>query len=204
MSRKKAASERKRAPNGQPMPYQQPDGTWRVDVSLGYDPVTGKPRRHTVRGKTESEVLVKMRKLQVEADEGVLQDPLKYTVKEWCETWIKLYTSHLAEGTLDHYKGYIYNYIIPRLGRYKLKALNRIMVQQFINGITESPLSPGKPVAPKTVHTIHGCLCCLLNLAVESSGLRDNPAARAKLPRVEKQKPRSLDKQEIARLHEND
>jgi integrase len=195
MAHKKTASERKIAPNGQPMPREQADGTWRVDVSLGYHPVTGRPRRKTIRGESSAEVLTKMRKLQVEADEGIIKDASTLTVKEWCEIWLKTYTGHLAPRTRTLYEGDINNYIAPRLGRHKLRALNRPMVQQFINGITESPLKDS--ISPKTVKNIHGTLSRLLNQSVEIDYLRVNPATRCKLPRVEKTRPRSLDRQEI-------
>ena len=97
------------------MPYQQPDGRWRVDVSLGRDPVTGKARRRTVRGKSEAEVLAQMRKLQVEADEGIVKDPSKLIVKEWCKIWIEQYTRHLAPRTKTLYEADINNYIIAHL-----------------------------------------------------------------------------------------
>lgn len=196
MSRKKAASDRKIAPKGQPQPYQLSDGSWRVDVSLGYDPITGKPRRPTVRGKTEAEVLVKMRKLQVEADEGILKDPSKLTLKEWCEIWLKQYTGHLAPRTKTLYEADINNYIIPRLGRHKLTALNRPMVQQFVNGVMASPMKDS--ISPKTVKNIHGTLSRLLNQAIEIDYLRVNPATRCKLPRIEKTKARAMDRREIA------
>jgi len=156
------------------MPYQQPDGRWRVDVSLGRDPVTGKARRRTVRGKSEAEVLAQMRKLQVEADEGIVKDPSKLIVKEWCKIWIEQYTRHLAPRTKTLYEADINNYIVPCLEAYKLRALNRPMVQQFVNGIMDNPLK-GK-IAPKTVHNIHGTLNRLLNQAVEIDYLPVNPA----------------------------
>jgi len=198
MTRKKNAGKRQHAPNGQPQPYEYAPNKWRVDVSLGYDPVTGKPRRPTIRGKSEDEVLTKMRKLQVKADEGIIKNPSTLTVKEWAEIYLKAYTGHLAPRTKPLYEGYINNYIIPRLGRYKLRALNRAMVQQFVNSITENPLNPCKQVLPTTVHNIHGMLNRLLNQAMEIDYISINPAARAKLPRIEKTEARAMNKREIS------
>lgn len=198
MAKKKPASERKRVANGQGSINQRADGRYKMDVSLGRDPVTGKAIRKSVYGWTEKEALAKAQKLQVEANEGIYKEPSKLTIKEWCEIWLKEYTGHLSDGTLKLYKGDVNNYITPRLGRYKLVALNRGMAQQFVNSITEQPLRPGKPVSNKTVENIHGTLSRLLNQAVEIDYIKVNPASRCKLPRVEEIEARAMTRQEIA------
>lgn len=197
MSKKKPASERKRAANGQGSISKRPDGRYKIDVSLGRDLVTGKAIRKSVYGWTEKEALAKAQKLQVEANEGIYKEPSKLTVKEWCEIWLKEYTGHLAQRTKELYEGDVNNYIIPRLGRHKLRALNRAMIQQFVNSITEDPLREGKPVAGKTVENIHGTLNRLLNQAVDIDYIKVNPASKPKLPRTEPSEVRAMSRQEM-------
>ncbi|MDL2318232.1 site-specific integrase [Eubacteriales bacterium OttesenSCG-928-A19] len=197
MAKKKPASERKRAANGQGSISTRPDGRIKIDVSLGRDPVTGKAIRKSVYGWTEKEALAKAQKLTVEANEGIYKEPSKLTIKEWCEIWLKEYTGHLAPRTKTLYEGDINNYIVPRLGHHKLLSLNRAAVQQFVNSIMEQPLRPDKPVSAKTCKNIHGTLSRLLNQALEIDYIKVNPATRCKLPRIEREKARAMERQEI-------
>ncbi len=196
MPKKKTSSERKRAANGQGSINQRADGRYKIDVSLGYNPTTGKAIRKSVYGWTQDEALAKAQKLRVQASGGIYKEPSKLTVSEWCVIWLKEYTGHLAPRTKRLYQGDVNNYIIPRLGRYKLQAVNRAMVQRFVNSLTADPLGDNA-VSPKTVKNIHGTLNRLLNQAVDIDYLRVNPATKCKLPRIEKVQARALDKQEI-------
>ena len=51
--------------------YQQPDGSWRGEVSFGVDPATRKRVRRKVRGATKAVVAAKVRRLEQERDAGV-------------------------------------------------------------------------------------------------------------------------------------
>jgi hypothetical protein len=46
----------KRRGNGEGTIYKRQDGTWAGQVSVGYDPVTGKLKRKSFYGKTRKEV----------------------------------------------------------------------------------------------------------------------------------------------------
>jgi hypothetical protein len=46
----------KRRGNGEGTIYKRQDGTWAGQVSIGYDPVTGKLKRKSFYGKTRKEV----------------------------------------------------------------------------------------------------------------------------------------------------
>ena len=196
MPKKKPASKRKRAANGQGSISQRADGRYKIDVSLGYNPTTGKAIRKSVYGWTQDEALSKAQKLRVQASGGIYKEPSKLTVAEWCSVWLKEYTGHLAPRTKRLYQGDVNNYIIPRLGRYKLHVLNRAMVQRFVNSLTSHPLDD-KAISPKTVKNVHGTLNRLLNQAVDIDYLIVNPATKCKLPRIEKVQARALSKKEI-------
>jgi hypothetical protein len=84
MRRKKG--QKKRA-NGDGAVYQLPDGSYRGSVTLGYDAKTGKRKRKYVRGKNETEVRAKLRKLLPESNSRVISIPEKVTLGEWLERY---------------------------------------------------------------------------------------------------------------------
>ena len=58
------------------------DGRWQGQYVSGYNPETGKPRRHTIYGQTQKEVAEKLRAATSSIDNGTFQEPRKITVKE--------------------------------------------------------------------------------------------------------------------------
>lgn len=53
---------------------------WEARYTIGYDPGTGKQRQKSVTGKTQKEVAQKLRKITVELDRGIYQEPCKMTL----------------------------------------------------------------------------------------------------------------------------
>jgi hypothetical protein len=124
MPKKKPAGERKRAANGQGSINQRADGRYKIDVSLGYNPTTGKAIRKSVYGWTQDEALAKAQKLKVSANDGVFTEPSKLTVGQWLDIWHMEYLGNVKPDTASQYETYIRVHIKPNLGRIKLSALS--------------------------------------------------------------------------------
>jgi len=69
----------KRRGNGEGTIYKRQDGTWAGQVSIGYDPVTGKLKRKSFYGKTRKEVADKMAKALQEVRNGTFVEPAQTT-----------------------------------------------------------------------------------------------------------------------------
>jgi len=93
---------------------QRKDGIWEGRYVEGHDPKTGKLIRKSVYGKTQSEVVAKLKKLAV-VDEPVAQLPIpRMTVIEWLDIWIGEYCGNVKPLTLVSYKSIIERHIAQR------------------------------------------------------------------------------------------
>ena len=178
--------------NGKPYTY------WEGRITVGINPGNGKQMRRTFTGKTQKEVLEKMRAAAVSVDEGQFFEPSKMTVKEWFDTWLKEYSADKKYMTIDQYDSFGRNHIIPALGAVKLSKLTPVHIQKFYNQLsTEISPKTGKPLSAKSIRNIHGILSKCLNVAVDQGLIRSNPAERVTVPKVVKEeiKPLSEDEQ---------
>jgi integrase len=179
--------------NGKPYTY------WEARITTGRDPGTGKQIQKSFSGKTQKEVREKMQAAAVEINEGDYFEPSKITVSQWLDVWINEYCVSVKYGILKHYRAQCETHIKPALGAVKLSKLTTPQIQAFYNElgktghtITKKDQKTGnvtvtkQPLSTKSIKNIHCILSKCLNTAIEIGYLRDNPAGRAKLPKVEK------------------
>ena len=171
---------------------------WEGRLTVGTDPGTGKPIRKSFSGKTQAEVRKAMQTAAVELNENTFQMPSKLTVGEWLDTWLEDYCGDKKWSTVKHYKAQVSTHIKPALGALKLQALSPSEIQHFYNRLlkdghtVQHKDSKGKttvekkPLAAKSVRNIHGVLTKALSVAADMGYIRQNPADRVTLPRVEK------------------
>ncbi len=142
-----------------------------------------------------------LRALTVDIDNGKYCEPSKMALAEWMTTWLAEYCIDIKSSTKTQYDAYIRNHIVPALGKVKLFQLSPHQVQQFVNRLQSARKGNEKPLSPKTVKNIHGCLSAALKQAQAIRYIKENPAAGCKLPKkddessIEQIKP--LDAQEI-------
>ena len=164
---------------------QRKDGTWEARYTLGRDPGTGKQIQKSVYGKTQKEVLEKLRKVQTDIDNGVYTEPTKLTVGEWLDMWVSEFTVQVKERTRIAYQSTIKQRIKPAIGALKLHKLTAPQIQKFYNDLGR-PGGERKVLSAKSIHNTHGVLHKALQQAVELKYIPDNPANACKLPRKEK------------------
>lgn len=174
------------------------DGRWESRITLGHNPVTGKPIQHSEYGKTQREVLDKMHRYQNDLENGVYIEPSKMTVKQWLEIWHTEYCGHLSDGSKHLYEGYV-SKITAVLGAQKLQALTPPMVQSFYNGLkNERGKNKDEPMSPKSVNNIHGVLHKAMKQAVKVGYVRTNPTDACVLPKLKKPDVKPLTDEQIA------
>ena len=172
--------KRKRRASGEGNIRQRNDGKWEGRYTIGYHPGTGKQIRKSVYGKTQAEVIKKLKKINANIESGTYIEPQNLTVSEWMDIWIKDYLGSVKPFTVRSYSDHVKNHIKPCLGAVKLQKLTAHMVQSFYNEKLKSGLSP------KTIKNLHGVMHSSLKQAVQIGYLRSNPTEACKLPRVEK------------------
>ncbi len=172
---------------------------WEAQVTTGADPGTGKQIRKTYTGKTQKEVREKMQAAAVAVQNGDFFEPSKITVGAWFDLWFKDYCGDKKYLTVKQYQSMTDTHIRPALGAVKLSKLSAPQIQGFYNElqrtgrtVKEKDKETGKivtrqePLSAKTVKNIHGIMSKALSTAVDVGYIKNNPAERVTLPRVEK------------------
>ena len=101
--------------------FRRTNGTWRAQVS-----VDGKRLSYTA--KTRNECHDWIRKTLDQVDQGMTFETKNLTLKEYIKEWIAIRKKVLRPKTGFQYEKLINKYILPALGKIKLKDLNVIFV----------------------------------------------------------------------------
>ena len=181
----KKSKQKKRA-NNEGTVYQRPDGTWVAQITVSYDPITGKPRRRTFYGKTKSEVMNKKNNALLDLAKGIYIEPTNITLGEWIQEWLNDRKPHIAESSYNVYEMLIRAHIEPALGKVKLKDLQTRRIQKLLNEKLVTGRIDGKGgLAPRSVRYIYQAINGCLNQAVKERIIPYNPAEYCELPRQE-------------------
>ena len=170
---------------------------WEARYTDGVDLGTGKQRRRSISGKTQKEVMQKLKAATAAIDSGTYIAPNKQTLGQWLDVWAKTYLNGVKPRTREIYADDIRLHIKPALGAVRLEALTTHEIQQFYNALGEPGKTRAAGLSAKTIKNIHGVLHKALRQAVEIGYLRYNPADACKLPRVERKELAPLDDAQI-------
>lgn len=210
-----------RRDNGEGCLRKRPNGTWEARISIGPDPVTGKPKIKSLYGKTRKEVKDKMEEYLDQKDEQdhyaqIIQahaEPQKQItapapaaiplpeneddmlLSDWLEIWHKDYLSDIKLSTRASYANIIDNHIIPGLGHYRLSKLKAPVIQNFYNQLHDE-----KKLSPKYIKNIHGVLHSALDKAVQVEFAAKNYSSVCSIPKVIEPEITPLNKEEQEKL----
>ncbi|MBQ6207244.1 MAG: site-specific integrase [Oscillospiraceae bacterium] len=159
---------------------------WEGRVTTGRHPGTGKQIQKSFSGKTQKEVLDKMRAAAMAVSDGTYQEPSKLTLGQWLDIWEKEYLLGKKDSTRSSYGTIIRVHLTPAMGALKLQSLAPHHIQSFINGLSDS-------LEPSTVHNIHMVLHYALAKAVKLDYIPKNPAAECELPRLKRKEIHPVD-----------
>lgn len=188
----------KRNAQGNGTIYKRSDGRWEAKYIAGVDHGTGKAIRKSIYGKTQREVREKLTEILAAINTGTYMEPNKMPLSEWLTIWLDEYVSNSVKPyTLASYKVQCNNHIIPSLGAVPLQALNTHSIQTFYNTLLKGK-GTKKPLSPKTIKNIHGCLHKSLEVATKLGYIRFNPASACELPRMDKKEIKPLDEAQIS------
>ena len=157
---------------------------WQARYSAGFDPGTGKQKQHSITGKTQKEVLQKLKAATAAIDSGSYIEPSAMTVAQWLQSWSDNYLEGIKPSTAYLYRRSIALYLTPNLGAVKLCALKTQQIQAFYNDLLRPGKKNAEPLSPKTIKNIHGILHKALQQAVANGDIRQNPADACSLPKV--------------------
>jgi integrase len=174
-----------RRARGEGTVYELADGRWTGQITVGYDPVTGKQQRRTVYGQTQKEVQGKLLDLRNQAKAGTL-DTTDMGLKEALSFWLSSARHNLAVSTYERYQNYVNLHLVPRLGAVKLARLSAFHVAELYRRLEEDGISvPSQRNVGKALRQA-------LAACVKMGLIHTNPATKVPLPRPTKKEFRPL------------
>lgn len=175
MARKRDDSGR--APDGASSIYLGKDGYWHGRVTMGVRD-DGRPDRRHVQGKTEANVIGKVRKLERARDEGrKIRTGKAWTLEKWLRHWLdNIAAPNVRYKTLTYYRTAIEKYLVPGIGAHRLHRLEPEHIEKLYARLRTEGASPS------TVQQIHRTLRTALNEALRRERIAKNPAMVVKTP----------------------
>ena len=158
------------------------DGRWEARATAGIDFRTGDKKRISVYGKTQAEVVEKLRQLEYEIHCKEMVDPTSTTLIEWLNLFLEVYQKNtLKQSTFIGYRSYIDKHFAPAFPNLRLKELTTRLLQDFYNYKTEE-----EGLSPKTIININRFLHKAMHQAVIEHYILSNPCDGVVLPRADK------------------
>ena len=103
--------------------------------------------------------------------------PSEISVSDYFDEWIALRSVELRQTTIDGYRKRIRNYILPAIGKYKLKAVTASNLQKLLNDMFAQGFSRN------TLTNIKGILTSTFGYAVEPMHyIQTSPMSGVRLP----------------------
>jgi integrase len=157
--------------------YVQKKKLWRGTVQIGHKP-DGKPNRQVFYGKTEQEVLEKMRAVSYQHQMSNYIMPEKTNVLQWLIQWLDTFKKlQLKPKTYNYYQTVI-NYHVANslLGNLKIQEVKLIHIQQFLNFKSQT-------LSPATIRKMHCVLNSAFKQALYNEIVHKNPCVGAIMPK---------------------
>ncbi len=173
---------------------------WSIVIS--YTDASGdyKQRWFTAYG-TRADAERRLTQILGEFDQGMMIEPSKETVESFAARWLADYVeANLKPKTQDAYTLALTNYTLPHIGGTVLQRLTAAQLQHMYANLQKRGGRGGKPLSPKTVHSVHGVLHRMLTHAVKWGVIATNPADAADPPRLARQEPNVWTPEEAARF----
>ena len=125
-------SNTKRA-NGSGTIRKRKNGFWEARYTAMIDTGSGKQVQRSIYSKSQDDVRKKLNQVNSQIDNGVYIDPVKLTVRQWADIWLKEYIGSVKETTREQYLYQIEEHINPAIGAVKLNAVTAPMIQKMYN-----------------------------------------------------------------------
>lgn len=171
-------------------------GVWRVCVSFGKDPITGKRLKvqRNVKG-TKADARKVRDQIQREHEQGVIIESEKLTFSEFARQWNEFRDGqNLATRTRERERG-IVSVFCEYLGETRLKDIAPQTVESLYTAIRRD-----RGITSTTLCNYHQMLSQMLDKAERYGLIVRNPCSRVDAPRRESVNRRSLSRAEAAQL----
>ncbi len=153
------------------------------------------PKRKTIYGKEWEDVAKRLVDALSNRNKGLAFDAGSQTVEEYVERWLTTSAKgSVRESTYKSYRNQVTRYVVPAIGRVKLKRLSAMHVQ----GMYRAMLDRG--LAPRTVQYTHAVLHRALKQAMRWGLVPRNVCEDVDRPQLKRDEIQSLDREQTRRL----
>src|SRR5215207_8929791 len=185
---------------------ERPNGSFRVIVYAGRDPLTGKDRRLRKTCATYAEAQVELVRLQgdVHAQRHPRSD---ITVEQALAQWLEVADHQVT--TRERYDDLVRLYLAPSLGSMRASTIDAQLLERLYARLQRCrELCPGRPrvghtcrpLANNTIRKLHSMLSAAFDRAVRYRQLGVNPAELAEQPAFKRGSPDPPSSTEAAAL----
>lgn len=148
---------------------------WRIRITVGYDPLTGKQIRKDFYGKTQAEAKAKLKHFQ----ETNTNNSDNSTLGNFYYDWIwNIKRPALKPSTFEKWEGIYRNYIKPNKGLNdaKLTSIDTLYLQKIINSLLKNHTI-------SQITTLKSCLTNCFRYAKSINKIKHNPMEQIILPK---------------------
>ena len=161
------------------------NGRWRALVDVGAD-ASGKRQRKKVSGRTRAEVLLKMREVLRDAEDGLASGGRHLTVAALAEAWLRHGSGELSASTLEVRTWAVRQHLVPFLGARRVRQLSAEDVSLFLQDLGQDGY------ARASLEKVRGVLIQVLRHAERQGLVARNVAAIVPTPAGPRAEGRSL------------
>ena len=177
---------------------------WRVRVSFGFDPVTGKRQRveKTVRG-TKAQAREERDRIRREQQGGILIEAYSLTFAQYADRWHaqRIEAGEHAERTMQAEKNNL-NHLCRVLGSMKLRDISPTVAEEAIRKLrNEKRGRKGGRVSGTTAHAYYQLLNQIMKTAANMDLITRNPCDRIKPPKNDTKEKKAMTAEQVQRLH---
>jgi len=168
----------RRAANGRSSISSKPraDGRYHAYVSLGTDPVTGRPSRRHIADKDKKALVERVGELERARDQGeAISSPKSPTVEQWLYHFlsVKANNSNISPSRFTKLEWAVRRWLIPNFGDQRLNKLTAEIIERGLRNLTAKD---GTRATGNTVGAVFTVLRSALKMATERELLLRNPA----------------------------
>src|SRR5918997_5062724 len=144
-------------------------------------------KRKTIYGKEREEVAGKLVEALSNRNKGLVFDAGSQTVGEYMERWLLTSAKgSVRESTYESYRNQVGRYVVPAIGRVKLRRLSAMQIQGMYRAMLDRGLSP------RTVQYTHAVLHRTLRQAVRWGLIPRNVCEYVDRPRLRREEMKPL------------
>ena len=196
----------RKRPDGDGLVRKRKDGRWEGRIVIGHKE-DGTPIYKSVFAKTQKELMPKLHGAIDCYRDADLSEQGNMTLSDWIEQWLASYAEPtLRESTVRGYRSDIRRHIDPALGNKMLRSITQRDVQKFYNalGRKKYKASDGseRQLADATVRGVHMLLHEIMEAAVRSRLIVQNPTDGTVIPKLNRPPMKILNEEQLDRFME--